>query len=912
MSENKNQNNIDDQQQQQQLHDDDDEFLKQQQLSRLKVAGKATLARGAHESEDRILLRQTDSDTNRLSTSSFIRRRSPVSPSSKQDEEDSLSVTTTSDVNSDDDAASIVSRISQIVVEQEGKLMDSAHHLSAASKQQHFDQFSLCSELDDRPRSATLIQDQHIDQTAAMPKIKVQDSAEIEAAKSKPSRAFKDVREAYKRRQSAHEFKFGSRDNLPAIRANGSDGFLPERGDLRAFKNNRIQQQQQQPPISCSLDKEPEQVFRHRSNTLGSADNSSLLATDKQLMLNIRRSAWTLSDFDKEFNKSAEELCKSGQTSPISAGFKSASADQSSGQTSSNLHLLASKKATNLNQRLARHSLEGGNLMNRSHSSNLLTVSIERDAKSSPLANGLRRSSHCHSLISIATTVESCTGEQRQKRDSNLAAEPRSSSGCCNLKLISHYLPVLEWLPNYKLDYLWGDVMAGLTVAVLNISTSLSAAIVAQTSHSAAFMASIVNTFVYALLCSSRHISFGSWSIMSQMLLVSVRRALSDELILDKINLGPSASWSADEYETWHLNIIIVYTFLIGLFQLLCGLLNFGNTLASFIPEALCSSMIVATAFTMAVGQLANMCGTSNNILMSLERNTTQFWLSDLKDAPLDITDLFNGLFRWMQHIALLIRYSERINYVALSISVTCVLLLTLNQYVIQGSLERLFKRKILIPFEMILLVLMVILSYSLKLSENYNVTTCGEIQLEFVLPNLPDLRLVRELWFESIATALLSYTMVYIMAKSYGNKFNYELDYNQELVACGAGNLIGGLFDALPATASFSRTAGQVEAGGQTQMASLVNCVVLVALVKLLGHHGAALPKCVMAATLFYGFVRMMTRFREVFLYWRVCKVDFAIWVVTFAAILTLDLVQGFVYGFIFSILTMLYRAQK
>lgn len=707
------------------------------------------------------------------------------------------------------------------------------------------------------------------------------------------------------------------------MRRNISSSYLPERGDLRNLNSNRAAINE----LANSA------TGRNRSNTAGSMDKSALfsigfdgrtLGDANQSMLSIRRSAWTLSEFDQTFNKSAIADQRKDSDGSAAGGDQQQKILQQYSDTSRGSNA-SDRQSTSLLIKASKNAMAGQQQQQQLDISPPIKA-LERRYSLSVNDNSERRPSFSHSIVSVPSSVDSYSqaklSPRKHKPRPSFSAGPNGTGadeaqdrsclrGCLNMDTMSRYLPILEWLPKYKLTTFYSDLGAGLAVAALNISTSLSAAVVAETDFGAAFRASIVNTFVYAILCSSKHASFGSWSIMSQMLLLSVKRALNDEYILDRLNMGPSTSWQPEEYEKWHMNIIIMYTFLIGLVQLICGALNLGNILSSFIPEALCSSMIAATAFTMAIGQLANMCGTSNKILWQIERNTTEVW-ADLKNPPVDITDLFANTFRWIQQILLLIKHYDQINAACVIISIISVILLFLNQYVIQQQLQRLFKRKILIPFEMVLLVVMVLVSYSLNLAENYNVTTCGPISIEFGVPNIPNLRLIRELWYNSLATALISYTMVYIMAKSYSNKLNYEVNYNQELIACGAGNLIGGLFDALPATASFSRTAGQVEAGGQTQMVSIINCVLLVALARLLGEYVSVLPICVMSAALFFGFSRMMTRFMEVFMYWRVCKVDFAIWVVTFVSILAVDMVNGFILGFIFSILTMLYRAQK
>lgn len=899
------------------------------------------------------------------------------------DPDTSSSFTASSDISSSDDAASIESRIKQLVVEQEEKLeLDNRYRSTPILARRAHDsgdhdsdnryvgennvvrRLEGCADANESPyfsrakstndlatiggalkfgHKATLVESQDVPDVFVI-QVDGKEQQEVGSKTNDKDEFCEEVTPKAERnnnndfvnhrarsssvagrptaRQASHDDE--NTANKASMRRNISSSHLPERGNLRNLNSNR----------NAGVTGDLALDGRDRSNTDESVDKSNLFGfglgrkatgDTEDSMLSIHRSAWTLCDFDQTFNKSA--LVEQQKASEVSLESQSKVQQQFSAISNMPRGGASSDLQKNcLLKRASKNAIAGFN----NQQPEPLTVKIVGGAEpryslkpaSSPPD---RRPSFSHSIVSIPSSVESYNqfnqlSPYKHKHRPSFAApngqsdkddEKSCLKSCLNLATLRQYLPILEWLPNYKMNTFYSDLGAGLAVAALNISTSFSAAVVAETSFGAAFRASIVSTFVYGILCSSRHTSFGSWSIMSQLLLVSVKRALNDEYILDRLNMGPSASWEPEEYERWHMNIMIMYTFLIGLVQLSCGALNLGNILSSFIPEALCSSMIAATAFTMAIGQLANMAGTSNKVLWQIERNTTELW-ADLKDAPVDITDLFANTFRWIQQIILLAKHYEQINVACLIISIISVILLLLNQSVIQQSLQRLFKKKIVLPFEMVLLVLWVVVSHSMDLSGTYRVTTCGPITIEFGLPNIPNLKLIRELWYNFLATALISYTMVYIMAKSYSNKLNYEVNYNQELIACGAGNLVGGLFDALPATASFSRTAGQVEAGGQTQMVSIVNCVLLVVLVRLLGQYVSVLPVCVMSAVLFFGFCRMMTRCSEALMYWRVCKVDFAIWVVTFIGILATDMVNGFMVGFIFSILTMLYRAQK
>jgi len=74
-------------------------------------------------------------------------------------------------------------------------------------------------------------------------------------------------------------------------------------------------------------------------------------------------------------------------------------------------------------------------------------------------------------------------------------------------------------------------------------------------------------------------------------------------------------------------------------------------------------------------------------------------------------------------------------------------------------------------------------------------------------------------------------------IAKSFGRVNNYKIDPNQELIAIGVSNLVGTLFNAYPATGSFSRSAIKAKAGVRTPLAGMFTGVcVVVALYALTG----------------------------------------------------------------------------
>lgn len=90
----------------------------------------------------------------------------------------------------------------------------------------------------------------------------------------------------------------------------------------------------------------------------------------------------------------------------------------------------------------------------------------------------------------------------------------------------------------------------------------------------------------------------------------------------------------------------------------------------------------------------------------------------------------------------------------------------------------------------------------------------------------------------------MVSYTVSVSMALIFAQKLNYEINFNQELLAMGAANIFGSCFSCLPLSASLSRSAIQQSTGGKTQVASLVSCALLTVILLWIGPFFELLPR--------------------------------------------------------------------
>lgn len=87
-----------------------------------------------------------------------------------------------------------------------------------------------------------------------------------------------------------------------------------------------------------------------------------------------------------------------------------------------------------------------------------------------------------------------------------------------------------------------------------------------------------------------------------------------------------------------------------------------------------------------------------------------------------------------------------------------------------------------------------------------------------------------RELLTLCIPIGLVGYLEAISIGKFYALQNGYELDYNQELIAIGASNLIGSWIKVFPGSGSMPRTVVNANSGARTQLCGFISgiCVVL------------------------------------------------------------------------------------
>ncbi|XP_026064841.1 prestin-like [Carassius auratus] len=443
------------------------------------------------------------------------------------------------------------------------------------------------------------------------------------------------------------------------------------------------------------------------------------------------------------------------------------------------------------------------------------------------------------------------------------------------------FLPILTWLPSYPLkQYLFGDIVSGISTGVMQLPQGLAYAMLAAIPPVFGLYSSFYPVLLYTFFGTSKHISIGTFAVISLMIGgVAVREAPDSMFAVHGTNASQVVDFEARDAR--RVEVVVALTTLVGIIQFVLGLLRFGF-LAIYLTEPLVRGFTTAAAVHVSVSQIKYLLGV----------HTARF------NGPLSVVHSLDAVFR---NIA-------STNVVTLIIGLVCIVFL----YFIKDLNER-FKKKLPIPIpgEIIVVIVSTGISYGMVMSENYGVEVVGKIPTGLLPPKIPDFSVFPNLFPDAFAIAVVGFSIAISLAKIFAFKHGYSVDGNQELIALGLCNFLSSFFHTFVVTASMSRSLVQESTGGHTEIAGLLASLLVLLVVVAIGFVFQPLPTTVLAAIIFVNLLGMFRQIKDIPALWRTSKIELAIWLVSFFASVFLGLDYGLVVAMGFAILTVIYRTQ-
>ncbi|WP_322084186.1 SulP family inorganic anion transporter [Burkholderia sp. BCC1972] len=198
-------------------------------------------------------------------------------------------------------------------------------------------------------------------------------------------------------------------------------------------------------------------------------------------------------------------------------------------------------------------------------------------------------------------------------------------------------------------------------------------------------------------------------------------------------------------------------------------------------------------------------------------------------------------------------------------------------------------------------------------LSRRAGVATVGAIAQGLPVPRIPRVALGDWLHLagSAAAIALVSFTDISVLSRTYELRNDTRVDRNHECVALGLSNIAAGLVQGFAVSASGSRTPVAEAAGAKTQATGVVAAAVVAALLLFAPRALAHTPQSALAAVVIAACLNMV-EVRGVTRLYRLRKSEFVQAVVCFVGVAVLGVVNGIALALLLTVLSFLWRAWR
>jgi SulP family sulfate permease len=322
----------------------------------------------------------------------------------------------------------------------------------------------------------------------------------------------------------------------------------------------------------------------------------------------------------------------------------------------------------------------------------------------------------------------------------------------------------------YQLHWLRSDMIAGATIFAVLVPQGMAYGQLAGVTPVAGLYTAYIAMIFFALFASSRYVMIGPDSTTAILVAASV------------------APLAAGGDPARYATLVALLTMMVGVIALIAGILRMGF-IADFVSKPILIGYIDGAALIIIESQLGKLFG---------------------------IQTLGNTFLDKLWSIIIQLGHTQ---WLTLAIGLTLIALLVI--------LRRISPK---IPGAILVVVLSTFASWWFHLDE-HGVSILGQIPAGLPKPTIPNIQFgdIGNLLPAAFSLTLLAYVAGIIPARVIAEKKREKLDANQECIALGVANLAAGFSQGFIVAGSQSRTSVNDDAGGKTQLVSLVAAVLLI-----------------------------------------------------------------------------------
>ncbi|HEX7008585.1 MAG TPA: SulP family inorganic anion transporter [Phycisphaeraceae bacterium] len=419
-------------------------------------------------------------------------------------------------------------------------------------------------------------------------------------------------------------------------------------------------------------------------------------------------------------------------------------------------------------------------------------------------------------------------------------------------RVLSHlaqpFLSPIRTARHYDAHKLRKDLLAGLTVAVVEVPQAMAYAVIAGVPPQYGLYTSILQGAIGALLSSSEHITTGPTNTQSLLVAATVQRLVGD----------PG--------NPIYLELVFALTMLKGLIQLGFAFARMGN-ITRYVSHSVIVGVMAGAGVLILAGQLGAFLG----------------------------IPAVQGAATWpgvLGEIEKLWPHLSQVNGRAVGVGV-------LSLAVILGA-QRVSP---FLPGALLAMVLgaAVVWAAGWTGADLPLIAPLSQAMPQFQMPSLT-LEQAESLFSGALALAIIGMLESVAIGKGIAAHSGERINANQEFFAQGFMNFVTSFFQCIPGSGSFTRSMLDYAAGAQTRFAALFNALFVLVIFWFLAPLAAYTPLASLAAVLFVIALKLID-WRHLLRVARSHRSDAAVCFATFLATLTLPLQYAIFVGIFLNI---------
>jgi high affinity sulfate transporter 1 len=447
--------------------------------------------------------------------------------------------------------------------------------------------------------------------------------------------------------------------------------------------------------------------------------------------------------------------------------------------------------------------------------------------------------------------VAAVMGKSRDREGPN-GDEPASPFRArAEVPLLERTIPVSGDLRRYNRPTLQRDVLAGLTVAALALPSSAAFAEVAGLPPVAGMYALVLPVVAYVVLGSSRRLMIGTDGTMAAMTGAA---------------LAPIVAGDPDRA----VGAAGALAVLVGAVFLVARVVRLG-WMADYFSRPVLIGYIHGVAIVIIAGQIGKLTGVS----------------IDSGRAGAQALEF--------------VREGEDVSATTLGVATASLAALVLLRVLAPK-----------LPAALVVVVVAIVASAIFDL-DAHGVATMGDIPSGLPQLRLPSFRAgeLGDLVPAAVGIFAVSFADSILTARTYAGRHREHVDANQELVAFGVASAAAGVTQALPISASGSRTAVADGMGVRTQVAALVSVGAVVLVLLFLTGPISLLPSATLGAIIVFAAARVIDppAWAEL---WRQARRECAIAAITMIGVIAVGVLPALLVAVALSVFEVVSRSAR